>query len=168
MNKVPKIIPYRKGRVHQNVSVRSTDGFKFFSIASGPNIDSHLRLAKLIGEYDREFSACESARSTGVGLFGTDVPWSLPNQARLLRAYFYSNTASSFAIISFYNRIVCGFRHRKDYFRYSLKFGTEPVRSWDSGWPFWVFIDDNDTQSFLALKATEWNISDPMTGWLRD
>lgn len=168
MNKKFTAVPYRKGNIYQKTSIRTGEKFKFFAHPLDREKSTHLNLARLLGVYDDELEKCESYSSTSANTFQYNPPpWGSPMRAEMLRAYFYKTSMSSFAILNRGPSIVCGFRNKKDYFRYALKLGdTSPVRFWYASDQFWVFIDENDPVPFSRKDPTVWNNSDPQAGWL--
>lgn len=167
-------IPYRRGYIHQKTSIRTGEKFRFFSYPSGHEKETHLNLARLLGVYDEELAKMEAYDL--IVSYGTanankysfnPPPWGSPMRTEMLRAYFYKTSLSSFAILNRGLSIVCGFRNKKDYFRYALKFGEiTPVRFWYASDQFWVFIDENDPVPFERKDPATWNNGDPQAGWL--
>lgn len=161
-------VPYRKGQIYRKTSIRTGDKFKFFSYPMPHHKEAHLDLARLLGVYDSELKKCEEFGSTNRGMFLSGVPpWSSHPRSEMLRAYFYKTSLDSFAILNHGLSVLCGFRSKKDYFRYALKFGeTSPVFYWYAKDQFWVFIDEKDPIPFVQCDPLDWNKNDPQAGWL--
>lgn len=160
-------VPYRKGTIHQKVSIRTGEKFRFFSYPLTHDQETHLNLARLMGVYDEELKKCENYDSANSTFQYNPPPWGSQMRSEMMRAYFYKTSLDSFAVKNHGLSVMCGFRSKKDYFRYALKFGdTTPIRFWYAKDQFWVFIDENDTLPFYAKDPVNWNSSDPQAGWL--
>lgn len=172
--KVPKIIPYRRGKIFTDSYIRGTDKFLLMAHDIGDySEERYLNIASVVGRYDEASSLCEQYRIESASKFSWTLtpPWTPRGgggPVELIRAYLYENSANSFGLCNNASfKLLLAFRSKKDYFKYSLMFGdTQRLKMWPSNACFWLFIDEKDSIPYSPTPANDWNNSDPKGGWL--